>query len=991
MVHPGIKKKNKFEITKEDAVRMNAEVRQYQRTPEEIRCTIDEPEVIQFHKMITHGKTRNHKYQVFLPDKTTIGPYDVNNADELVKLCKKYNLYGLSCLSVNSIKTTGMKTHDVEEISNILFDVDVPLKRKVDGVSTEEDKKIVYETALKIKKKLEEEINLTVSMFNDSGNGNHIVIPVSIPLKDIFTGENEKENNKIWMSSDIRGRLVTLENKLRQFDNDVCHVDCISKDIARRFKITGTWNVKEGIDPDNYRQCKIIEYNDDAVTDDFVEDNTTVFNAIESIKENAVIDDIEIPVDENKKLNDVLEKNEKAKDLFNGHYEKYNKKKDGTKKKKWTKSEAEQSLCVILLNEGLSEESVRLAMSQAKIGKWNQSTKYQDTTIEKSKQFVKKIQKQKEDKNKLLLPNHPIPPVSPILPNLPNLSDNTYLLSLLNQEKRPFQSIGRGLHNGVCYIGTYLEDDNTGHTYDAVVTSDRRIFLNTSQKIGNEWQGRNSIKMDFGLKYRDSFFADVLDFTWGNPSIKKFLMAGYTVDISNLFDRIVKVNQKFMRYEDEFNHKFVALDILRSFFHFLFTANSRIYFHAEKGSGKTNQLMIYRALCFNPVSSPDFSSASIYRVIESTSGTILIDDFDQLPDEQKNAIILHIRANYKPFKVLRADSSGRSFRPRGFNAYSHLVFNNVMGMGYDDVTLDRCIIIRLLKHKDVLDITVDYKDPIFSPIRDDLYVCLLQYWDKVKKAYDSLKVDGLTARELELFKPLLAISKVIGGNLYDKLLEFAKEYFKQEGMKELSDDWEFCLLKCLWLKVKDMEDDKQIITVAVKELSDEIKDELRIELDSDAGKKKLHSLRIFIGNKLTSYLFKKKNPQNKVKYDVYKERISQILEVKGWLGLLGVWPLDRSCVAKNNDGKYVIAKEFENLNKQVTNIMNEKLLYDWSINELSHALGYESIEKRTLLKDFLVALTENPHNPSDIGKSVDDEHYHLTVSRVKGGENGLSS
>ena len=144
-----------------------------------------------------------------------------------------------------------------------------------------------------------------------------------------------------------------------------------------------------------------------------------------------------------------------------------------------------------------------------------------------------------------------------------------------------------------------------------------------------------------------------------------------------MFNRIVKINKKFMIYENDFVHNIIGLDIIRSYFHPLFTANSRFYFHAEKGSGKTNQLMIYRALSFNPISSADFSSASIYRNIESTSGTILIDDFDQLPEEQKNAIIQHIRANYKPFRVLRADG-GKGFKPRAYSSYSHLIFNNVL-------------------------------------------------------------------------------------------------------------------------------------------------------------------------------------------------------------------------------------------------------------------------------------------------------------------------
>lgn len=960
---------------------------------------IDEQQIKDYWKMINHTE-QPHVFQCFKSDGKASSTKLIKKECDLSDICKEYNLMGLSCLSINSVASAKIKTETISEVNNILIDVDVKDDRKKNGVSTTEDKEKTKETAYSIKKELDENINLRVSMLVDSGNGFHIYIPIKT--------KNEPG---------VKKKLTVLEEQLKRFNNDICHIDCISKDIARRVKIPGTWNVKEGISEENYRLCTIIEKEKDAITKAVVDGNTEVFNAIELnttptdepeddvekiMKEKGVDREVAWSLLQDRKereiiqqkhneikinLDEFLKNNRKARDLFEGHWKKYGYNKDKTKKKKWSKSEAEMSLCTILFNAGLSDSDVQKIMDQSKIGKWSTSgEKYQKITIQESKKYANKIKKEKQDKKELLTPpNQPNLPNPTNTTNPPNPPDNSYLLSLFSKEKRPFQSIGRGLHNGVCYVGTYLEDGESGHTYDAVVTSDRRVFIDTARKTGNEWTGKNQIKLDFGLKYRDPFYADVLDFTWGNSSIKSFFMNGYKIDISELFDRIVKINQKFMRYEEEFIHKFIAVDIMRSFFHFLFTANSRVYFHADKGSGKTNQLMIYRALSFNPVSSPDFSSSSIYRVIESTGGTILIDDFDQLPDEQKNAIIQHIRANYKPFKVLRSDSSGHGFRPRGFNAYSHLAFNNVLGLNYDDVTLERCIIIRLLKHKDALDITVNHKDPSFTSIRDDLYVCLMQYWNQVKETYDSLKVEGLSSRELELFKPLLAIAKVIGGTLYDDLLKFATEYFKQENMKELSDDWEFCLLKSLWFKVKDFEDDKKIITVTVSDLAEEIKSDLKIDFSTEDGKKRFHSLRIFIGNKLTSYLFKKKNPQNRVEYDVFKSRVEQISDVKGWLGLLGrLSQKEGMVVVKDDAGNYVISEDFEDIHNKISNLMSEKLLYDWSINEICHELGYTDTENRKRLQYFLDALTSDPHNPSDIGKSSSDGYFHLINSVVRG-------
>jgi hypothetical protein len=488
--------------------------------------------------------------------------------------------------------------------------------------------------------------------------------------------------------------------------------------------------------------------------------------------------------------------------------------------------------------------------------------------------------------------------------------------SLLSKEKRPYQSIGRGIHNDILYIGTYVEDN--GYTYDAIITSDKKIYINYLRKEKNVLVGKNQIKDDFGLNYRDGFFADVLDTCISNNCINKFLFENYKVDIREIFKRIVSVNKKYMIYEDGRIHTFVALDIIRSHFFPLFSANGRTFFHAEPGSGKTNQLMIYRGLCFNPISSADFSGATIYRNIESTSGTILIDDFDLLPEPQKNQIMQHIRANYKPFKVVRSDKA-RNYRPRGYNAYSHLAFNNVYGLGYDTITPERLITIRLLKHNEARDLNIDYTNPIFSPIRDDLYVCLLQYWKIIKETYNTLKVKQLSARELELFKPLLTIAKVIGDDVYDGILQFAIEYLQQERMKDLTSDWEYNLLKNLWEKVEDLKDEYQTIDVSVKDISDELAVELLIIGDQNYKNKK-HSLSIFIGNKLTSYvLFKKKRPGNVVHYMIYKKGILKILESKNMLCMLGV--LDE-LTSNNKDGVNKKSLDDFNNNSNYNNIHN---------------------------------------------------------------------
>ena len=360
--------------------------------------TINKQDIERYWEHINHSN-KNFKFQCFKKDGSASKQIDVDSTKKLIELCEQHNLQGLSCLSVNPRLKNKTTTDSVMAILNILIDVDVKKDRKIDGISTLEDKQIAKKTALAIIKELEENLNLRVSLFVDSGNGYHIYIPMFISLDDFFIGKNPEENKGIWDNSEIKGRLISLEQKLSKFNNDVCEIDCISKDIARRVKIPGTWNVKGGIEEKNYRLSQIITAHEETLKKVFVEGNTDVFNTLEPVEDEIDEQETNIPVDETIDLQEILQADVKARRLFEGDWKRYNKKLDEktgkwVKRKTWSRSEAEQSLSVILLSKGLPEKRVRIALENAKIGKWNEKkgtakTDYQNSTIKHAKQFIK--------------------------------------------------------------------------------------------------------------------------------------------------------------------------------------------------------------------------------------------------------------------------------------------------------------------------------------------------------------------------------------------------------------------------------------------------------------------------------------------------------------------------------------------------------------------------------------------------------------------------
>jgi len=460
--------------------------------------------------------------------------------------------------------------------------------------------------------------------------------------------------------------------------------------------------------------------------------------------------------------------------------------------------------------------------------------------------------------------------------------DKKWLKIWLSKERKSVQGLGQGYHKNQLYYGSTIENPN-GLTLDCVVNSNRDIYIDyTNNGKSNDARDRNEIRDDYGLKYRFRFFEDVLDFTWSRASIQNWLLEGYKVNIKDIFDRLLKVNANFMVYEDKRIHKFVVLDIMKTFIFQLFPANGRTYFNAEKDSGKTNQLMIYKAFSFNPTTSADFSSASIYRIIESTGATILFDDFDELPDKQKGSVIRHIRVNYKPFKTLRADGGGgRSFSPTAYNSYSHLVFNNVLGLGNDYITLSRIILIRLLKSSEGKELIFNPKNKQWQPLRDDLYCMGLQYFKEIMHNFNTIKVEGLTTRNLEIYKPILSIAKTISDDLYDEMLRWCKDLIERESVRDVSEDWEFLMLQELWDLVKNEEKTKRI---PVKRLTNQIALNLGFyDLSKSQSKRQERTLSVTLGKKLRGYLiFNAVTVDGCVNYDVDKEGLERIIEKQGF-------------------------------------------------------------------------------------------------------------
>ena len=443
------------------------------------------------------------------------------------------------------------------------------------------------------------------------------------------------------------------------------------------------------------------------------------------------------------------------------------------------------------------------------------------------------------------------------------------LQTILSKEKPKFKSLGMGINNDVFYFGTKIYDEE-GKPFDAIVTSDHKIYIN--------WKHDNEIKNKFGLNYRFEFFDSVLDRTWSNKSIKEWLYGKVRkVTLKEMYLRILKKNKFYMVYPDERWHKFVALDILSTYFTEVFEAKGRTLPKGEKGSGKTKQSQLYQLLAFNPMMSADWTKSSIFRAVESTKGTVIVDNFDEVPDEVKRDIMIVYRVYKKGVKSVRTEGD-RIKRPVGFDLYTSVILNNILGL--DDVSEDRSNIIPLLRSKDRKIINKHLKpdNPEWNEIRDDSFLCTLQNWKAIQETYEKLKENKLIGRELEIVEPILTLAKTIDKKLFKELLEFELEKIEQKKVKELGEDWLYNSLKSILEKLKN--DGSLENWVFVKDVVDEVAP-LLFDVDKQNYLRKKHSLSIYLGKifKATP-LFKGRQVQGHSQYLFKRDDVIKFCDLK---------------------------------------------------------------------------------------------------------------
>ena len=287
--------------------------------------------------------------------------------------------------------------------------------------------------------------------------------------------------------------------------------------------------------------------------------------------------------------------------------------------------------------------------------------------------------------------------------------------------------------------------------------------------------------------------------------------------VLKLYDRL----RYYYYHEDERVYKALVTWILGTWLHQLFPIYPHLILYGPRETGKGTVLKIINNCCHTLSEWIIPSEAVLYRAIELLQPVVLMDEA-QASFKDNPAIAMIFEVNEKDKAVPRMEKEGEKQVVRNYYVYSPKALAtreeiSAMEKGITIITTEAPKNIPYAKRWSEID-----DDPAWKEIIIGCLEFALLYWPEVLKAYNELTpTENLYGRDFQIWRPLLAIAKIIG--IYDSLLKYAEEVTLEKRAERSARDIEDVLLKLL---IENSQEDEDILKIylyqAVELLQSEI-------------------------------------------------------------------------------------------------------------------------------------------------------------------------
>ena len=311
-------------------------------------------------------------------------------------------------------------------------------------------------------------------------------------------------------------------------------------------------------------------------------------------------------------------------------------------------------------------------------------------------------------------------------------------------------------------------------------------------------------------KYSSRIFSgfEILDCRWKSKDIENYINTDKKVNPKDIFDNLFQLEKKYFENEYDYDYYYQPCWITHTYFYTLFDITPYNDYSGMKNVGKSKHLKFLRMLCYNGISSGDASISSIFRTIQGTGATLLLDETENLKGGREDRTDLEnlLRNGFsKEGKVTRSkEGKNKEFHPEFFSVYSPKALGHIQGL--DNVLEDRCIKTKLRRttNKNIADSEPDENEDLqIYKARESLYRLFLDYGNELYELIPKAKqlINKLSGREMKLWLPIMTMAlfyETYGvADIVDKITSKMLHTSEDKKISDIEDNIDFKILHIL--------------------------------------------------------------------------------------------------------------------------------------------------------------------------------------------------
>lgn len=277
---------------------------------------------------------------------------------------------------------------------------------------------------------------------------------------------------------------------------------------------------------------------------------------------------------------------------------------------------------------------------------------------------------------------------------------------------------------------------------------------------------------------------------WSPESIAAFRGGAQCPDTTGIHQRVRAYLQKYLGLRHCAEYDLVAFWIMGTYLKPLFKCYPILFFNAPYESGKTRCLEAVGQLSLNGKWFGEITPAAFRRYAESKI-TFCLDELKDLGLKNDSPLISILLNAYNGAEVAISEPARKNgWLPVIFKITSPVAMGNIQEIK-NEALKSRTIQIRTEYNPSYKNITLPgdrQNEP--AQIRDGLYGWFLRNWKPIRERYQTYpEIPGLSAREMDSYKPLLAMASLVNPETARRLTDYALAVREEKNLvKKATDD-----------------------------------------------------------------------------------------------------------------------------------------------------------------------------------------------------------